>query len=265
MSDPTPLPTLPARLVGVSLKMYFDIPATAQYITALSRAYPSRSSPGPNTGLFVCPSYPILFPASTLLATTPHIYLGAQNCHWEDSGAHTGEVSPLVLKQSGCAIVELGHAERRREPFGETDAIVARKAAAAVRNGLVPLICVGEERKSAVMSEGVGLAIRECIPQVTAVLAAVPEDAPFILAYAPVWAIGANQPASKDHVLAVVGELRKAIEAKGRKGTFRILYGGSAGPGTWNELREGVDGLFLGRFAHDIEAFKKVVEEVGTT
>ncbi|KAI4122105.1 MAG: hypothetical protein LQ347_006625, partial [Umbilicaria vellea] len=223
MSDPTTIHTLPTRLVGVSLKMYFDIPTTAQYIAALSRAYPSSTSTGPNTGLFVCPSYPILFPASTLLATTPHIYLGAQNCHWEDSGAYTGEVSPVVLKQSGCAIVELGHAERRREPFGETDAVVARKAEAAVRNGLVPLICVGERSKSAVMSEGVGLAIRECIPQVNAVVDAIAEDAPFILAYEPVWAIGAREPASKDHVLAVVGELRKAVEAKGKKGTFRIL------------------------------------------
>lgn len=262
MSNTHPLPTLPARLVGVGLKMYFDIPTTAQYITALSQTYPDRSSTR-NTGLFICPSFPILFPASTLLATTPHIYLGAQNCHWEDSGAHTGEVSPLVLKQAGCAIVELGHAERRMEPFYETDAIVARKAAAAVRNGLVPLICVGEKSKSGVMSEGVGLAIRECMPQVTAVLDAIPEQASFILAYEPVWAIGAREAASRDHVLAVVGELRKAMEARGRKGTFRILYGGSAGPGTWTELREGVDGLFLGRFAHDIEALKKVVEEIG--
>ncbi|KAA6414428.1 MAG: triosephosphate isomerase [Lasallia pustulata] len=262
MSDSPPLPTLPARLVGVGLKMYFDIPTTAQYITALSRTYPDRSSTK-TIGLFVCPSFPILFPASTLLATTPHILLGAQNCHWEDSGAYTGEVSPLLLKQSGCSIVELGHAERRREPFYETDAIVARKAAAAVRNGLVPLICIGEKSRSGVMSEGVGLAIRECVPQVNAVLGTIPEHAPFILAYEPVWAIGAREPASGDHVLAVVGELRKMVEGKGRKGGFRILYGGSAGPGTWRELREGVDGLFLGRFAHDIEAFKKVVEEVG--
>ena len=161
-------------------------------------------------------------------------------------------------------IVELGHAERRREPFYETDDIVARKAQAAVRNGLIPLICIGEKSRSGIMSEGVGLAIRECMPQVNAVLDAIPEHASVILAYEPVWAIGASEPASKDHVLAVVGELRKAAVGRGRKGEVRILYGGSAGPGTWQELREGLDGLFLGRFAHDLEAFKRVVEEVGS-
>ena len=110
------------------------------------------------------------------------------------------------------------------------------------------------------MSAGVGLAVRECGPQIESVLRDLPDDASVIFAYEPVWAIGATEPANKDHVLAVVGELRKKVQ--GRRGEVRFLYGGSAGPGTWHSLKEGLDGLFLGRFAHDLESLNKVLEEV---
>ena len=159
-------------------------------------------------------------------------------------------------------MVELGHAERRRAPFNEDDAMVAKKAQAAVRNGLVPLVCIGEKSQSKIASEGVGLATRECIPQVTAVLNALPPEASLIFAYEPVWAIGAQEPASADHVCTVVKQLRRMIQQKGRTGDVKILYGGSAGPGTWETLKEDLDGLFLGRFAHNIDALKQVVDEV---
>ena len=170
-----------------------------------------------------------------------------------------------MLKQVGCSIVELGHAERRREPFNETDEMVARKAQAVVRNGMVPLVCIGEKgrSKSGIMSEGVGIAVREVLPQVEAVLRVIPEGPALMFAYEPVWAIGAQEPASSDHVLAVVGEVKRLVETKRRRGEVRVLYGGSAGPGTWKGLIEGADGLFLGRFGHDLENLKKVVEEVG--
>ena len=170
-----------------------------------------------------------------------------------------------MLKQAGCSIVELGHAERRRAPLSETDEMVARKAQAVVRNHMVPLVCIGESgrSKSGIMSEGVGIAVREVVPQVEAVLSAIPEDAPVIFAYEPVWAIGAQEPASSDHVLAVVGELQRVMKAAGRIEGVRILYGGSAGPGTWGGLKTALDGLFLGRFGHDLDNVKRVVAEVG--
>lgn len=248
------------RLVGVSLKMYYDLPSTEAYLKALSTAY--SGPPHSTCNIFVLPSLPALPIASSILSSESQVWIGAQNCHWEDSGAHTGEVSPLMLKQLGCTIVELGHAERRKAPFNETDEITANKAMAVVRNDLIPLICIGEKLKSTIVSEGVGLALRECLSQVTAVLNAVPNDADLIFAYEPIWAIGAQEPASADHVLAVVGQLRKTISDRGRSGEVRILYGGSAKPGTWNALKAGLDGLFLGRFAHDVEVFKQVVEEI---
>ncbi|MCJ1286724.1 hypothetical protein MMC26_006070 [Xylographa opegraphella] len=253
-------PVLSNRLVGVSTKMYFDLPTATAYIESFAAAFPSRGA----CSLFLIPSFPILHQAAKLLDSTPHILLGAQDCHWEDAGAHTGSVSPLMLKQLGCAIVELGHAERRRAPFNETDELVARKAQAVVRNRMIPLVCIGERgrSKSGIMSEGVGIAVREVIPQLEAILAAIPEDAGVIFAYEPVWAIGAAEPASSDHVMAVVGELRRVMGATGRMDAVRILYGGSAGPGTWEGLRTGLDGLFLGRFGHDLENVKQVVGEV---
>lgn len=253
-------PKLPKRLVGVNLKMYFDAPSTTSYITAIAKIVAPPASV--STGIFILPSYPCLASASDFLDMTPQVILGAQDCHSEDSGAHTGEVSPLMLKQVGCRMVCLGHAERRRAPFNETDEVVATKAKAVVRNGMIPLICIGEKSQSGIVSEGVGLAIRECSPQVMSILRAVSGDAPIIFAYEPVWAIGAQEPASADHVLAVVKNLKELIGTVGERAEVRILYGGSAKPGTWGTLKEAVDGLFLGRFAHDVGNFEKVVKEI---
>ena len=255
-------PTLPKRLVGVNTKMYFDLPTTTSYISTVSKLAPPSDS---STGIFIIPPYPSLETASRILKAHPQILLGAQNCHDADSGPYTGEVSPLMLKQIGCSLVILGHAERRAHPFNETDQVVAAKAKAAARNGLIPLVCIGEKSKSNIMSEGVGLAIRECRPQIEEVLHAVQDDIPIIFAYEPVWAIGAQEPASADHVLAVAKSIRDAFKAQMKNREIRILYGGSAKPGTWASLKDGLDGLFLGRFAHDVDNFEKVIQEVEAT
>ena len=143
--------------------------------------------------------------------------------------------------------------------------MVALKARAAMRNGLIPLVCIGEKARSGsgIMSERVGMALREVLPQVDAVLRAVDGDGDVVFAYEPVWAIGASEPASKDHVCTVVREVRKVVDGLGRKGGVRFLYGGSAGPGTWEGLKDDLDGLFLGRFAHDLGNLIRVVEEMG--
>jgi triosephosphate isomerase len=213
------------------------------------------------------------------------ILAGAQDAFHEDAGAFTGEVSPAVLAEVGVRILELGHAERRRL-FGETDADVAKKAAAAARNGIIPLICVGERTKPPSMTtsslatqsssseaeEEENLDVQAALPeiraQIEAVLlsseAVVPQTADVILAYEPVWAIGAAAPASPSYVVAVTQAIRDLECVRRRAGTTRVLYGGSAGPGLFEKLKEGVDGLFLGRFAHDPEQFVKTIREVAT-
>lgn len=249
----------PRRIVGVSLKMYFDLHQTISYLRGVLQldgiAWNARLD------LFVIPDFVSLMEAGRILAPS-HVILGAQDTMWEDRGAYTGEVSPFVLAQAGARIAEIGHAERRAM-FGETDELVAKKAGAAARNGLIPLVCIGERNHHSIASAAVGAAIEECRPQVMSVLAAVPDDQEVILAYEPVWAIGAKEPAGPDHVVNVTQGIRRMTE--GRKGVTRILYGGSAGPGTFGKISDGVDGLFLGRFAHDIHNLKKVIEEVGGT
>jgi triosephosphate isomerase len=247
----------PRRIVGVSLKMYFDLQSTLSYVRGVVQL--DGDAWNARVDLFVIPDFVTLMESARILESSS-IWLGAQDTFWEDKGAYTGEVSPLTLRQAGARIVEIGHAERRAT-FGETDEWVAKKAGAAARNGLIPLVCIGEKTHHSVASAAVGAAIQECRPQVTSVLAAVPDDAEVILAYEPVWAIGAAEPADADHVVNVTRELRKL--ATGRAGMTRILYGGSAGPGTFAKIAEGVDGLFLGRFAHDIHNLQRVIAEVG--
>lgn len=245
------------RLVGTSLKMYFDLPSTLHYIEAVAAL--SATAEQADVDFFVIPDFICLLPAQEKLSSTS-VWLGAQDCYSTDHGAFTGEVSPVVLKQAGVKLVEIGHAERRRL-FGETDEDVAKKAAAIVRNGMVPLICIGEKSKGAIASQAVGMAVSECTSQINLALSLLPVDADVILAYEPVWAIGASEPADADHVVAVTRNLRALVAS--RTGKTRILYGGSAGPGTFTKLKDGVDGCFLGRFAHDVSNLGKVIEEMG--
>lgn len=240
------------RTVGVSLKMYFDLERTAQYIRDCASLGPHASSH--NVDIFVIPDFLSLTAASAILRLeAPTIRLGAQDCFWEDNGAYTGEVSPAILKSIGCSLVELGHAERRRL-FGETDVEVAKKAQAAVRNGMTPLVCIGEKTKGTVQE-----AVEQCRPQIESILAVTNEEV--IFAYEPVWAIGQANPASAEYVVDVTKELRKLCGTR----QVRFLYGGSAGPGTFDAMRDGVDGLFLGRFAHNPQSFREVISEVGTS
>ena len=251
-------------LVGVSLKMYLDRARTRTWLESVAQvgADVGAAEDTSDVEMFVLPSYLAIADAAELLAGSGVAY-GAQDVFWEDSGAYTGEVSGPMLAEAGCSFVEVGHAERRRL-FGEDDEVTAAKAAAAVRSGLVPVVCIGEVGKG----DGLGgqgqvdAAVRECVPQVRTVLAALPAGSPVVFAYEPVWAIGVAEPAPAEHVVAVVTALRAIAENGTPQPTLRFIYGGSAGPGTFTALAGAVDGLFLGRFAHDTANLRRVVEEV---
>ncbi|KAF9875327.1 triosephosphate isomerase [Colletotrichum karsti] len=248
------------RLIGLSTKAYFPLQRTLEFTKEVQSQLRSlQSSTFKDVDIFLIPDFVSIHPVNELLKSSPiPIRLGAQDCHWEDFGAYTGEVSPAVLSEAGVTIVEVGHAERRRL-FGEDDQIVAKKAAAASRNGMAPLICIGEKTRG-----DVSVALEECRAQVDQALADVPESAEVIIAYEPVWAIGADQPASEGHVVAVVKGIRSFESMKNRTGTTRVIYGGSAGPGLFEKLGEAVDGLFLGRFGHDATRFMKTISEVAS-
>ncbi|EEP77383.1 triosephosphate isomerase [Uncinocarpus reesii 1704] len=274
-------PSLPTTLLIISLKMYFTPSRTLEYLQELLNSKNEIVRPQNRSKLLLAliPDFLTLYPCSEAIrrfessksspkeAKLPSsLLLGAQDCFWEASGAYTGEVSPRNLRDINVSIVELGHAERRAI-FGETDEQVARKAAAAAREGLVPLVCIGEvSPPEEHLAEASTRAAKECEAQIKPVLEALPDEAPVIFAYEPVWAIGQPKPAGVDHVGAVALGIKDIIKGIGgeRRGEVRVLYGGSAGPGLWGAggLGKVVDGMFLGRFAHEIGGVKSVVREV---
>jgi triosephosphate isomerase len=255
--------------------MYFTHARTTAYTTALLSLLSSNPSLTSQIDTFLIPDF-ISLPSVIALTTTssptpttstasPKIIIGAQDCATHDAGAFTGEVSAAVLKEVGCGIVEVGHAERRRM-FGEGDGVVRDKVAAVVRNGMWPLLCVGEvDAPGAAKGDGVvgvEMAAEEVVRQVAAALEGLDAAADVVLAYEPVWAIGAAEPASAEHVRGVVRRVRESEVVRGRSGRTRIVYGGAAGPGLWGRLEGEVDGLFVGRFGHQPEQFVKMMHEV---
>lgn len=245
---------VPGRmLIGASLKMYFSHARTVQWTAAVAEVvaqHPARE----RTEVFVIPQYPSI-PAA--LAAAGDLAVGAQDVSEHDAGAFTGEVSAAVLAELGCRFVEVGHAERRRL-FGDTDEVVAAKTAAALRNGLIPILCVGEDE-----STDPAAAAAVCAAQVDSALAlvgAAGADGGIVIAYEPLWAIGAPAPAPAAHIRGVCDRLRAHADLRGLRA--RVIYGGSAGPGTLADIADSVDGLFLGRFAHDPDAVRMVLDEV---
>jgi len=240
--------------VGVSLKMYFGHErARAWFDQVASRV---RSHAGLRDGsveLFITPTYLQVGPAVDAFRGTP-VRIGGQDVASADEGAFTGEVSAAELAEVGATIAEIGHAERRRL-FGETDEDTAAKARAALRAGLTPLVCIGEQDEQDARSAAV-ISVR----QLRASLADA-ESGSVIVAYEPVWAIGAAEPAGEEHVRVVASALRDALDADPARAGSAVIYGGAAGPGVITALGDAVDGVFLGRFAHDPDALVQVLDE----
>jgi triosephosphate isomerase len=247
----------PPVTLGVSLKLYFGIEESVQWareVATIAREHAAIVSGA--VQLFVMPSLPALAETRNALEETK-VLIGAQDLHWEDRGAFTGAISGADVKSMGCTFVEIGHAERR-SLFGETDDVVRRKLAAAVRNGLTPVLCVGE-----VLEGDVDFAVRQTLAQVESALEGIDdgERTAIVVAYEPVWAIGRPIAAPTEHISRVVASLRASLANDARVSSYSLLYGGSAQRGTLSALGEGVNGLFLGRFAHDTANVARILDE----
>lgn len=246
--------------IGTSWKMNKTLAQAQVFAEGLVAA---EAGADPRLQRFVIPPFTAIREVKTLLAGTS-VKVGAQNMHWEDHGAWTGEISPLMLVDCGMDIVELGHSERR-ENFGETDATVALKVEAAVRHGLIALICIGEtlaDRES-------GRSDEVLARQVRGALQALKPDqqmAPILFAYEPIWAIGERGiPASADYADARQAKIIAVAEgALGRR--VPCLYGGSVNPSNCAELAAcpHIDGLFIGRSAWDVSGYLDILARVGT-
>jgi triosephosphate isomerase len=193
----------------------------------------------------VCPPFVSLGAAVLALAGT-EIAVAAQNVHWEDSGAFTGEVSPAMLREIGAYGAIVGHSERRQY-FGETDEGVARRAAAALEAGLFVIACVGELEQERERGETEAVLRRQ-------VSVLEPHDN-LVVAYEPVWAIGTGKTATPEMAQDAHAFVKSLLDVP-------VLYGGSVKPDNAAELlsQPAVDGALVGGASLEVESFGQICE-----
>jgi triosephosphate isomerase len=212
--------------------------------------------------LVVIPPFTALCETSRLAQGSP-LGVGGQDLYWEDKGAFTGEISGLMLKDAGCAYVLVGHSERRQF-FGESDASVNRKALAALRQGLSPIVCIGEsleERESGRTMAKIKTSLDEGLRE-------MPQEdrGRIVLAYEPIWAIGTGRTATPGQAEEVHAFIRKDLEEKygyPAASCAIILYGGSVKPANaYSLLKEkDIDGFLVGGASLETESFIQIARE----
>ncbi len=208
----------------------------------------------------------LVAPPFTALATVrdavrgSRIAVAAQNMHWAEKGAFTGEVAPGMLLDLGVTHVIIGHSERR-EIFGETDEIVRKKVESALAHGLTPIVCVGET----LAERDAGRTLEVVKRQVDAALRGLDASAGerLVVAYEPVWAIGTGRVATREQAQEVHGEIRGLLRDLGLPAErIRILYGGSVKPDNIDGLmaEPDIDGALVGGASLEVESFTRIVE-----
>ncbi len=211
----------------------------------------------------ICPSFTSLRSVETLIDSDRLPFgLGAQNVHFEDEGAFTGEISPVMLAALKVRYVIVGHSERR-ELFGETDEIVNRKVRAVLAHGMRPILCVGEtlsERDAGLTEEKVVGQIERDLQGVSA-----EQAAELVVAYEPVWAIGTGRNASPADAGETIGTIRRALAARYSTEVaeaVRIQYGGSVKPGNIRDFmaHPEIDGALVGGASLDPESFALIIK-----
>ncbi|HHG0625680.1 TPA: triose-phosphate isomerase [Klebsiella pneumoniae] len=240
-------------VIGVSHKSYFGWERTLEWnqkVVEIIRKGPTDGS----LELFTFPAIPAISASLECFANTP-MAIGAQDICAEAPGAWTGEISAAIVQEMGCQYAEIGHAERRRF-FNETIDIINKKIDMAFSCHLTPVICIGEPERMA-LSDAAAYAIAQAKELLDQRSGPIPE---VVFAWEPQWAIGAPKPASDEYIKYVCHALRGFLHQ--HYGTqCKVIYGGSAGPGLLERLWPHVDGLFLGRFAHQPDSFALILEE----
>jgi triosephosphate isomerase len=243
-------------VIAGNWKMYKTLAETR----AFAEAFPAEAKRSTDPEVILCPPFTVLNALAESLKGTA-VQVGGQDVYWQDEGAYTGEVSPVMLKDAGASHVIIGHSERRQY-FGETDGSVNRKVQAALQWQLTPIICVGEKLEE----REAGLTDNVVIVQVQrALLNVAPELVSGVLfAYEPVWAIGTGKTCAADEANRVCGLIRETIaKMAGREAAdqVRVLYGGSVKPETIAEqmAQPEIDGALVGGASLDPASFAKIV------
>lgn len=202
--------------------------------------------------LLVCPPATLVWPVAEAVKGSG-LAVGGQDCHFKTSGAHTGDTSPAVLADAGCAYVIVGHSERRQD-HGESDALIASKAAAAHAAGLIAIVCVGETLEQRERGEAGAVVSAQLAGSIPAGATA----ANTVVAYEPVWAIGTGRNATPADVAEIHALIRADLVKRMADGAaVRILYGGSVKPGNAAELMAvpDVDGALVGGASLKVDDF----------
>jgi triosephosphate isomerase len=244
-------------LIAGNWKMHMTRRQALGLLDDLKERLKGRSLP---CDVAVAPPFTALHVVSDALGSTPWS-LAAQNVHWEDQGAYTGEISPVMLAELGCRFVIVGHSERR-QLFGETDDMIRRKIAAVLRHSMTPILCVGETLEQRERQETFSVVQS----QLSGALDGVdPQGSEIVIAYEPVWAIGTGRTATPDQAQEVHSAIRdwlsRRLSPESAQRT-RILYGGSVNPSNIDELmaQPDIDGALVGGASLKAESFSRIVE-----
>jgi len=246
------------KIIAGNWKMNKNAGEAVELVTALKANVGDSEKPR----VIVCPPYTALSEVAKVLKGSS-IYLGAQNMYFEESGAYTGEIAPSMLLTSGVSYVILGHSERR-EYFSETDAIVNKKVKLALKTGLIPIVCVGEqleEREADRTEEVVG-------GQIDGSLAGLDAEMmkKVVVAYEPVWAIGTGKTATPEMAQAVHAFIRGRLSEKFGEvaDSVSILYGGSMKGDNASGLvsQPDIDGGLVGGASLKADEFTKIIKSV---
>lgn len=250
--------------IGTNTKMYKTISGTEEYLRRLDSL--TKDIPQDEMNLFVIPSYTTLFSAVKAVEGS-RIAVGAQNMCPEDEGAFTGEISPIMLRETGVKLVMAGHSERRHI-LGETDFDEEKKIAKICEYNFIPLLCVGEtrtEKEYNIGSEVLRTQLKIGLHSISAVQAER-----LLVAYEPVWSIGENGiPADKnyaDEMHRVIKDTLIELFGEETGSDIPVLYGGSVNAQNSLEYIDmpNIDGLFIGRSAWDADNFNKIIRDVLT-
>jgi len=210
--------------------------------------------------VMIAPTFTSLMPVSDVVKGSC-VALGAQNLFWEPEGAYTGEISSGMLVSAGCSYVIIGHSERRQY-FGETDITVNKKIKAAIKDSLIPILCVGESEKERESNHTFSVLDKQVAKGLESLTLSDLET--LIIAYEPIWAIGTGKTATSKQAQEVHQYLRSLIEKKFGNNlacSVRILYGGSVKPDNIKELMlmPDVDGALVGGASLNAETFSKII------
>jgi triosephosphate isomerase len=243
-------------IFAANWKMNLGPQETRSYFEKFLSAYPAHDD---RTVVFF-PSAVSLAIAGFALRERPEILTGVQNVYWEDHGAFTGETSPTMARDAGAKVALVGHSERR-QLFGETDELTARKCAAVCKAGLTPMLCVGERLDERERNATQSIVLRQLRTGVSRI---EPDRvAGMMIAYEPVWAIGTGRTARPEDATAVHTAIRRALRdiVGDRAAGVPILYGGSVNAGNAAALLAApeVDGLLVGGASLDPEAWAGIL------